>query len=150
MQIADGILEHEREEIADNIRVLRTADPAIFDKSRGDSVADQMAPGYMGRHQGVLFNKGDNARIAGKMQVHERLRFRENGRPLFQVFSTCTDWIRTVPTLPYSLKKPEDVESEAEDHDYDMTRYVFQDHPVAATSKPPREYKPWSPFDPPQ
>ena len=150
VQIADGILEHEREEIADNIRVLRTADPAIFDKSRGDSVADQMAPGYMGRHQGVLFNKGDNARIAGKMQLHERLRFRENGKPLLQVFNTCTNWIRTVPTLPYSLKKPEDVDSDAEDHDYDATRYVLMDHPVAATSKPPREYKPWSPFDPPQ
>jgi len=147
VQIADGIIEREADEIKNNIKVMRTADPAIFDKSRGDSVADQMSPGYMGRRQGVLFSKGDNSRIAGKMQVHERLRFRDNGKPMFQVFSTCTNWIRTVPTLPYSVKKPEDVDSDAEDHDYDMTRYVFMDHPVAATKKPPKVYKPFSPFD---
>ena len=116
VQIADGILEREQKEIEENIRILRVADPAIFDKSRGDSVADQMAPGFMGRHRGVLFNKGDHARLPGKMQVHERLRFDENGVPKLQVFNTCKEFLRTFPTLPYSTKKPEDVDSDAEDH----------------------------------
>ena len=123
------------------------ADPAIFDKSRGDSVADQMAPGYMGRRQGVLFSKGDHARLPGKMQVHERMRFDADGRPMMYVFSTCQNWIRTVPTLPYSQKKPEDIDTDAEDHDYDATRYFFMDHPVTPTKRPPKEYKPFSPFD---
>jgi len=116
VQIADGILEREQKEISENIRIMRTADPAIFDKSRGDSVADQMAPGFMGRRRGVLFNKGDHARLPGLMQVHERLRFDENGRPKLQVFNTCKEFIRTFPNLPYSTKKPEDVDSDAEDH----------------------------------
>lgn len=148
VQIADGILEREEEEIRNNIRIIRVADPAIFDKSRGDSVADQMAPGYLGRHKGVVFSKGDHARIAGKMQIHERLRFDENGRPKLQVFNTCREFIRTVPTLPYSMKKPEDVDSDAEDHIYDECRYVCMDHPIAATKKPPAEYKPFDPFEP--
>lgn len=147
VQIADGILEREQDEIKDNLRILRVADPAIFDKSRGDSVADQMAPGYLGRKNGVLFSKGDHARIAGKMQVHERLRFDEQGRPLFQVFNTCKNFLRTFPTLPYSQKKPEDIDTDAEDHDYDQFRYVCMDHPVAATKKPPKVYKPFDPFD---
>lgn len=147
VQIADGILEREAYEIENNIRILRVADPAIFDKSRGDSVADQMAPGYLGRHRGVLFNKGDHARMPGKMQVHERLRFDEHGMPKLQVFNTCKEFIRTIPTLPYSTKKPEDIDSDAEDHIYDELRYVCMDHPVVPKSKPPREYKPWSPFD---
>ena len=147
VQIADGILEREASEIEDNIKVLRVADPAIFDKSRGDSVADQMAPGFMGRHKGVLFNRGDHARIPGKMQIHERLRFDEKGRPKLQVFNTCKEFLRTFPTLPYSTKKPEDVDSDAEDHIYDELRYVCMDHPVAPKSKPPREYKPFDPFD---
>ena len=146
IQIADGILEREEEERKNNLRILRVADPAIFDKSRGDSVADQMAPGYMGRRQGVVFSKGDHARIAGKMQVHERLRFDEKGKPMMQIFNTCTNWIRTVPTLPYSTKKPEDVDSDSEDHDYDATRYFLMDHPVTPTKKPPTVYKPYSPF----
>jgi len=147
VQIADGILEREEDERKDNLNILRVADPAIFDKSRGDSVADQMAPGYMGRRQGVVFNKGDHARLPGKMQVHERMRFDENGKPMMYVFNTCTNWIRTVPTLPYSQKKPEDVDSDAEDHDYDATRYFFMDHPVTPVSRPPKVYRPYSPFD---
>ena len=44
-QIAEGILDREKfEETADNIRVDRIADPAIFDRSRGDSVAQLMEP----------------------------------------------------------------------------------------------------------
>ena len=147
VQIADGILEREEDEIRNNIRILRVADPAIFDKSRGDSVADQMAPGYYGRHRGVVFDKGDHARIAGKMQVHERLRFDENGRPKFQVFNTCKEFLRTFPTLPYSSKKPEDVDSDAEDHDYDQFRYVAMAHPLTPVKKPPQIYKPFSPFE---
>ena len=148
IQIADGILEREEDEIKNNITVLRTADPAIFDKSRGDSVADQMAPGFMGRHRGVVFNKGDHARIAGKMQIHERLRFDEKGMPKLQVFNTCKEFIRTVPTLPYSTKKPEDVDSDAEDHAYDMVRYVCMDHPITPTKKaPPSVYMPFDPLN---
>ena len=146
VQIADGILEREQEEIRNNIGVLRVADPAIFDKSRGDSVADQMAPGYMGRRQGVVFNKGDHARLPGKMQVHERLRFDEDGRPKLQVFTTCREFIRTVPTLPYSAKKPEDIDSDAEDHIYDECRYVCMDHPITPKRKAPVEYRGFDPF----
>ena len=116
VQIADGILEREEDEIRNNLRVLRVADPAIFDKSRGDSVADQMAPGFHGRQKGVLFSRGDNARLPGKMQMHERLRFGDDGKPGMYIFNTCKDWIRTVPNLPYSMKKPEDIDTEAEDH----------------------------------
>ena len=146
-QIMEGILEREEEEIRENLRVLRVADSSIFDKDRGDSIADQMAPGYYGRHKGVVFSKCDKARIAGKMEVHERLRFDSDGKPGMYIFNTCKDWIRTVPNLPYDEKKREDVDTDAEDHAYDATRYFLMEHPVTAAKKPPREYKPWSPFD---
>ena len=113
-QIAEGIVAREADEIAENIPIERIADPAIFDRSRGDSVADQMQP-KDGR-KGVFFTKGDNTRIAGKMQVHERLRFDESGKPNLYVFDTCDAWVRTVPTLAYSLIKPEDIDTAAEDH----------------------------------
>ena len=147
VQIADGIIEREQEEIKDNIQVMRVADPSIFDKSRGNSVADQMAPGYAGRTNGVIFGKGDNTRLAGKMEVHERLRFGPDGKPGMYIFSNCYDWIRTVPNLPYSEKKREDVDTDAEDHDYDATRYFLMDHPMSATKKPQKEYRPYDPFD---
>ena len=145
-QIAQGILEREEEEQRNNIRIERVCDPACFDKSRGDSVADQMMPGPHG--PGVIFTKGDNARIAGKMQVHERLRFDPEGRPGVYIFAgKCDDWMRTVPTLPYSTTKKEDVDTNAEDHAYDDTRYFFMDHPLAAKGRPkpmkPRQFDPF-------
>ena len=147
VQIAEGIIEREQPEIDDNLTITRTADPSIFDKSRGFSVADQMAPGYMGRQKGVFFTKADNTRIAGKMEVHERLRFDENGKPMMYVFSTCHDWIRTVPNLPYDDKKVEDIDTDAEDHDYDATRYFLMDHPITASKKPPKKPKVYDPLD---
>lgn len=114
-QIAEGILRMEADsEALENIKVDRIADPAIFDRSRGDSVAQMMEP--TGGHKGVYFRQGDNTRLAGKMQVHERLRFDADGRPMMYIFKNCVDFIRTIPTLPYSLTKPEDIDTDAEDH----------------------------------
>jgi hypothetical protein len=116
-QLVDGILERERKERADNIHIIRVADPHIFDtESNGLSVAMQMAPNSRNGLLGLNFRTGDNARIAGKMQLHERLRFDKNGYPMLYIFTNCEDWIRTVPNLPYSRTKPEDVDSLAEDH----------------------------------
>lgn len=113
-QIAEGIVAREEEETRDNITVDRIADPAIFDRSRGDSVAQQMEPA--GGRPGVYFRKGDNTRLAGKQQLHERLRFDADGRALLYVFENCRDFIRTIPALPYDDKHVEDIDTDAEDH----------------------------------
>ena len=142
--IRQGILERETEETKNNLRIIRVADPAIFDRSRGDSVADQMRPD--GSNPGVYFIEADNTRLAGKMELHERLRFDETGRPMLYIFNTCKDWIRTVPTLPYSQTKPEDVDTKAEDHAYDATRYFLMEHMLKPTKKRivrPPEYDPY-------
>ena len=142
--ICDGIISREAEEIENNLPIDRIADPAIFDKSRGDSVADQMKPN--GTRKGIFFRKGDNTRIAGKMQVHERLRFGPDGKPMMYIFNTCEDWIRTVPTLPYSQKKPEDIDSDAEDHAYDETRYFLMSRPLTPTKKIPKTMPTYDPY----
>ena len=116
-QIAEGIVEREAEERANGLRILRVADPAIFDASRGESVAQMMEPNNLVRAGvGVFFERGDNARLSGLAQVHERLRFDPNGKPKMYVFNTCKQFIRTIPNLPYSLKNTEDVDTAAEDH----------------------------------
>lgn len=127
-------------EIAKNIRELEDndpllkgrqiygiADPSIWDKSRGESVAEMMMkPPYF-----ITFRPGDNTRLPGKMQYHYRLAFNAYGQCKFQVFNTCTDFIRTFPMLVYSQTKPEDIDTTIEDHDYDMGRYVLMEHPIA-------------------
>ncbi len=149
-EIVNGILEREVEEQRDNIPIKRVADPAIFDKSRGESVAEQMQP-YSSltnaRLSGVFFDRGDNERLAGKMQLHERLRFNSDGFPRLQVFNDCKHFIRTIPTLPYDKKRPEDVDSGAEDHIYDAARYFFMSCPLPTKRTRIVRAKPFSPYD---
>lgn len=150
-QIAEGILEREKEERENNIPILRVADPSIFDKSRGDSVADLMRHIGKGSEQlGVIFQRGDNNRIAGKLQVHERLRFDEEGKPKLYAFTTCRDFIRTLPALPYDTIKVEDIDTKAEDHAYDDCRYMCMMAPLpirGVTIKPPKAFDPYTEGD---
>jgi len=113
-------------------KIIGIADPSIYDESRGESVAAMM------ERQGVYFSPADNTRLAGKMQFHYRLAFGENGRPMFYVFNTCKDFIRTIPALVYDAKKVEDIDTECEDHIYDECRYVLMEHPIS-----PRKNDEW-------
>ena len=130
-RIADEILAIEASDPNLKGRYIHgIADPSIFDESRGDSVAEIM------QRRGVYFDRGDNTRIAGKMQLHNRLAFDERGEPSFYVFSTCANFIRTLPALVYSSVNPEDVDTSQEDHAYDECRYVLMAGPVASTVTP--------------
>ena len=100
------------------------ADPAIWDKSRGESIADTAA------RCGVYFTPGDNARIAGWMQCHYRLQFDSNGYPRMYVFSNCKGFIRTVPLMMYDEHKVEDLDTKLEDHICDEWRYFCMSRPV--------------------
>jgi len=144
-QIMSGILEREEQERMDNLTIDRIADPAIFDRSRGDSVAQQMEP--IDEAPGIYFRPGDNTRLAGKMQFHERLRFDESGRPRMYVFNTCKDFIRTIPTLPYSLTKPEDIDTDAEDHIYDEARYFCMARAIPLRETKSVKRKAFNPFE---
>ena len=79
----------------------------------------------------LYFEKGDNRRIAGWMQMHYRMQFDDEGYPQMYVFNTCRGFIRTVPQLMYSDLAPEDVDTKQEDHIADETRYFCMSRPLA-------------------
>jgi len=133
-EVARGIIERESQERREGIKILGVADPAIWDVQTGESISDKFAK------EGVFFDKADNSRLNGKMQVHYRMAFDEEGKPGMQIFSTCKDLIRTLISLPYSLTKPEDVDTKAEDHAYDEMRYFLMAWPTAPkASIPPKK-----------
>ena len=124
-EIAKNILEIEN--VDENLKsrnIRGIADPSIWDKSRGESIAEMM------ESLGVYWEPGDNARIAGKMQYHYRLAFDEIGMPMLYVFKSNKHFIRTIPSLVYSDKHVEDIDTETEDHIYDECRYVLMTHPI--------------------
>lgn len=105
-------------------QIFGTADPSIWDASRGESVND-VAVRY-----GIYFDKGDNERIPGWMQMHYRMEFDDEGYPMMYIFSTCKAFIRTIPLLQYSDTKPEDLDTDGEDHVADEARYFCMSRPI--------------------
>ena len=105
-------------------RIIGIADPAIWDAETGESIADTAA-----KHQ-VFFTPGDNKRIPGWMQIHYRLAFDDNGFPQLYVFSNCKAFIRTIPLLQYDEHKPEDLDTDGEDHVADEARYFCMARPI--------------------
>lgn len=132
-------IEHTDPILSRHKEIFGVADPAIWDKSRGESIAEIM------EREGIFFNHGDNARIAGKMQYHYRFRFDENGKAGMYIFNNCKEFIRTIPNLVYDERHVEDINTTQEDHIYDECRYLLMEHPITL---PQTSQKPIPSFDP--
>lgn len=118
-QVADGI---KTREMGDTIGAS-VADPSIFAQDGGPSIRERHAK------SGVHWIAADNARVGrnGAMGGWDQMRARisgVNGRPMLYVFDTCRDFIRTVPVLQHDTNRPEDLDSDAEDHVADEARYA--------------------------
>lgn len=118
--VAMGIKERDR----DIGRVIRygVADPAIYIRDGGPSIAESMAI------KGVTWRRADNKRKTGAEQVRMRL-VGDGITPMIYFLDVCEDTIRTIPTLQHDESDPEDVDTEAEDHAYDETRYACMARP---------------------
>jgi hypothetical protein len=81
------------------------------------------------------------------MQMHHRFAFDEEGKPMLYIFSTCRNFIRTVPNLVYDETHVEDIDTDGEDHIYDMARYVCMKNPIAPRINKAAEIKPYNPFE---
>lgn len=113
-------------------QIIGVADPAIWNAETGESIAERAA-----RYQ-VYFSKGDHQRIPGWMQLHYRFAFDDNGYPMLYVFRSCKGFIRTMPLLMYDDHKPEDIDTDGEDHIADAVRYLCMARPI----KPRRPVEP--------
>ncbi len=123
-------------------RIIGVADPAIWDASHGEAIAETAE-----RH-GIYFERGDNRRLAGWMQIHGRLAFDGAGIPMLYVFSNCAAFLRTFPALQYSRISPEDVDSDGEDHIADETRYLCMLVPMTGERvTSPRMVRVYDPLD---
>jgi hypothetical protein len=128
-RIAQGIIDREDETITYSV-----ADPSIFAVQGGPSIAEQMAKA------GILWRKADNRRVGprGAMSGWAEMRSRMIGddNPMIYCFKTCVDSIRTIPSLPHDVRRPEDIDSSSEDHAADEWRYACMSRPWAKKKKP--------------
>ena len=60
---------------------------------------------------------------------------------MMYVFSNCKAFIRTIPLLQYDEHKPEDLDTDGEDHVADEVRYFCMSRPIQPrVSKPIDKY----------
>lgn len=117
-QLSRRIVELEKgEKIHDEV-----ADPSIFAHNGGISIAEQLFNG------GLNFRKADNERIAGWQQIRYRLDGEDN--PLLFLFTTCKHTIRQFQSIQHDKGKPEDLDTDMEDHALDETRYACMSRPL--------------------
>ena len=139
--IAAGIKSREAE---DPQPVIGVADPAMFAEDGGPSIAHRMMGG------GVIFRPADNKRVAGRGamggwdQVRARLDGDADGKPMLLLFSTSRDLIRTLPSLQHDDARPEDVDSDMEDHAPDSCRYACMSRPFVRDLAPKPVVDSWS------
>lgn len=119
--VAKGIKERE-EKMGRRVQP-GPADNSIFDTQNGNCIADDMA-----KH-GIRWERSDKSPgsrkngwelLRGRLSEGKKHPMEEPG--LF-IFSNCRQWIRTVPTLPRDPDNTDDVDTDAEDHAGDETRY---------------------------
>lgn len=126
-EIARGIIERESEwGLWGRVRP-GVADSSIFDDYEpGRSVAGDM------QRIGITWfpaDKGPGSRAQGWQQLRQYLlssapkpgEAREH--PGMYICARCDQWLRTVPVLPRDEKNMDDVDTDAEDHAGDETRY---------------------------
>jgi hypothetical protein len=62
----------------------------------------------------------------------------QDGDPMMFVFATCADFIRTVPAVQHDTARPEDVDSDGEDHSADESRYAAMSRPWTRMPEVPK------------
>lgn len=137
----------KREDEAEERGLSGVLDPAAFAEDGGPSIAERMG------NAGAWFLRADNKRVAstGALGGWDMMRHRINGeaedRPMVVCFTNCIDSIRTIPGLQHDPDRPEDLDTEAEDHAADEWRYACMSRPwmppvkVAEKPKYPSGYR---------
>lgn len=131
-RVGEGLWQREEKDPALSYGVL---DPSAFKEDGGPSIHERIVAGSGGR---ISFNPADNARVpdrgamGGWDQMRARLVGDADGNAMMVFFSTCLDSIRTIPALQHDAARPEDLDTDGEDHAADDARYACMSRPYTA------------------
>jgi hypothetical protein len=138
-------------------------DPSAFKEDGGPSIAERINAVLL-KAKMAPFREADNSRVSrtasrdrgGPMGGWDQLRGRmignakydahgtvdwSTGKPMIYCFSSCTDSIRTIPTLQHDPARAEDLDTNSEDHAADDWRYAAMSRAWLKTKIIPEEPK---------
>ncbi len=142
-EVARGVLEREKPERKKGISIRPgPADPDMWNP-RWSTMGKGKSLGVVGTSpaedmmkEGVHFIQADNERALGRQSVHKRLELDAEGKPQMYIFTTLSDFWRTMPQLREWDTNPEIIENKnVEDHLFSEVRYMCMFRPVKPTYK---------------
>ena len=130
-------------------------DPAIFGDKQHHSTDKDSREGRSGAEiiqgkiselrgeRSFLVTRADNRRIEGWRTVRQNLS-KDGG---FKVFSNCVYFITTFPANIHDEKRPEDLDTDGEDHSADEFRYASMSRPPSTDLRIDKKYDENSPME---
>jgi len=148
-EIAQGILEREKQMGIYGRKIERISGPDCFRKKpnylgggQGPSTRDEfvdyaessMARDLFGGTPDLNMRPGDADRTKKLRQFRNRLRIpvEKNVLPMMVVYKTCSEFIRTIPSIALDEDNIEEIEDGQEDHCYDEACHICMARPIGA------------------
>ena len=147
-QVGQGIA---RRELSDPKLAMAVLDPSAFAVDGGPSPAE-VINNELVKSRLATFRPADNRRVTstadkrGPMAGWDAMRTRlgGNGRqPMLYFFSSCVAAIRTLPQMQHDEMKPEDLQTDSEDHAVDAIRYGCMARPWLRSDQREADEHPW-------
>ena len=149
-RIADEIKKREAELAAkyniDFTQAHRLAGPDCFQKKpdyKGGGQGPSTAEVFAGK--GIYLAHGDPSRALKIRQFRERLKVprdadgKQIGLPMMMVYSTCAQFIRTIPNILAHPTHVEEIDTNGEEHVFDSACHFAMARPIGLTIPPPRK-----------
>ena len=111
------------------------ADPSMWTKKNVVNIVTSAADEYAA--MGVYLTKADNDRINGIRKIHRLLTNLPDGRSGLMISEQCPHLIKQLQNLAVDKRNPEDVDTDQEDHAFDMLKYLLS-NVREATKEPPK------------
>jgi hypothetical protein len=136
---ASGVLRRQRN---DPPMSYHTVDTSMFDEDGGPSLAER-AMKVREKDKRLVLRPADKRRIPGWNQLRHRLQGDDEDGPAYLFyFDTCADGIRCLEQLLHDELKPEDADTDGEDHTCDRDRYACMSRPRVREVPAPGEQAP--------
>lgn len=119
----------------------------VPDNSTGESTIETVKRGMKDGGFAVSTLEADKDRINGWQRFRHWLGIAPDGAPWMQSSPLCAYFNRTVPSLVSDDSKPEDVDTDGEDHAADDGRYFFMSRPAPSKPVEVKTVVPGSPAD---
>jgi hypothetical protein len=140
-ELADGILEREKNFGLQGKTILRRSGPDCFNKKpnyRGGGQGPSTAEVFRGK--GLVLTPGDPDRALKIRQMRERLRCTDAAgnplTPMMLIEENCTHFFRTMGGLVNDPNNIEDVDTDGEDHIYDEACHACMARPLSTMNQP--------------